>query len=79
MAYFTPPTGYCTHEQQHLAEGGVIVDGIVECPLHFGQFGIESGEALAGPVCFDLKTYPVKHENGRIYLNLYQPNSTNPT
>lgn len=66
---FHATDGYCTHEQQHLSEGFVI-DGIIECPLHMGQFDIETGEAIAGPVCFNLKKYPVKNEHGKIFLKL---------
>lgn len=61
--------GYCTHEQQHL-EDGFVVEGIIECPLHMGQFDIETGEALAGPVCVDLKTYDIKNEMGMLYLKV---------
>ena len=61
--------GYCTHEQQHLSDG-LVLDGIIECPLHMGQFDIETGEALSGPVCFHLSKYQVKNEDGKIYLNI---------
>ena len=66
---FYATDGHCTHEQQHLEEG-FIMDGIIECPLHMGQFDIETGEALAGPVCVNLETYDVKNEAGKIYLKL---------
>ena len=66
---FFATDGYCTHEKQHLADG-LIDDGIIECPLHMGQFDIETGEAIAGPVCINLKTYPVKVEKGRVFLGL---------
>lgn len=66
---FFATDGHCTHEQQHLAEGFVF-DGVIECPLHMGQFDIETGEAIAGPVCIDLKIYPVKVEEGRVYIGL---------
>jgi 3-phenylpropionate/trans-cinnamate dioxygenase ferredoxin component len=61
--------GMCTHEDQHLAEGFVMGD-IIECPLHQGQFHIPTGKALAEPVCVDLKTYPVKVDDGKLYINL---------
>ena len=66
---FHATDGFCTHEQQHL-EDGFVVDGIIECPLHMGQFDIETGEALAGPVCVDLKIYDVKNEMGILYLKV---------
>lgn len=59
--------GLCTHEQVHLADG-LVLDEIIECPMHQGQFHIPTGKAKAGPVCVNLKTYPVKVESGRVYL-----------
>lgn len=66
---FFATDGHCTHEQQHLEEG-TVTDGIIECPLHLGQFDIETGEALAGPVCIDLETFEIRNESGRLYLRL---------
>ena len=64
---FYATDGYCTHEKQHLAEG-FVMDGLIECPLHMGQFDIETGDAVAGPVCINLATYEVKLEGGKVYL-----------
>ena len=66
---FYATDGYCTHEQQHL-EDGLVMDGIIECPLHMGQFDIETGEALAGPVCINLKTYAIRVDLGNIYIKI---------
>ena len=73
FAVYNTPSGYyatdgvCTHEQAHLADG-LVIDDIIECPLHQGRFHIPSGRARSPPVCVDLKTYPVKVEDGRIYI-----------
>ncbi len=73
FAVYHTPSGYyatdgaCTHEQAHLADGLVIGD-IIECPRHQGRFHIPSGRARSPPVCIDLKTYPVKVEDGQIYV-----------
>ena len=61
--------GLCTHEQAHLADGLVMV-GIIECPKHNGRFDIRTGKARRAPVCVDLRTYPVKVENGKVMLGL---------
>ncbi|MCZ7601142.1 MAG: non-heme iron oxygenase ferredoxin subunit [Gammaproteobacteria bacterium] len=61
--------GLCTHEVQDLAEG-FVMDNIIECPLHGGQFDIRTGRALCPPVCVDLATYPVKVEDGIVYIGL---------
>ena len=59
--------GLCTHEQQHLAEG-IVIDDIIECPLHQGRFHIPTGKAKGAPVCIDLKTYPTRVDDGEVYI-----------
>lgn len=61
--------GHCSHEKVHLADG--IVDGnIIECPKHFGTFDYRSGESRALPACIDLKSYPVKIEEGTVFIKV---------
>lgn len=59
----------CTHEEESL-EDGLVIDCVIECPLHGGRFDIRTGEALSAPVSIDLKTYPVKVEGGRVFVEL---------
>lgn len=61
--------GLCTHEQVHLADGLVMGD-IIECPMHNGRFNYKTGEAMGAPVCVNLKTYPVKLEAGKVFVQL---------
>jgi 3-phenylpropionate/trans-cinnamate dioxygenase ferredoxin subunit len=61
--------GLCTHAKVHLA-GGFVMDDEIECPKHNGRFNFTTGQALGAPVCINLKTYPVKVEEGRIYLRV---------
>jgi 3-phenylpropionate/trans-cinnamate dioxygenase ferredoxin subunit len=61
--------GLCTHEHVHLA-GGLVMDHIIECPKHNGQFDYRTGEAVRPPVCVNLKTYPVRVENGNVMIDL---------
>ena len=61
--------GLCTHEQIHLS-GGLLMGTIIECPKHNGRFDIVSGAAKGAPVCVDLKTYPVKVQDGKVLLQL---------
>jgi 3-phenylpropionate/trans-cinnamate dioxygenase ferredoxin subunit len=65
---FFATDGMCTHEEQGLADG-LVIDCVIECPLHGGRFDICTGKALSAPVSVDLKTYDVKVQNGRIYVN----------
>ena len=61
--------GICSHEAVHLEEG-LVMDNEIECPMHQGIFDIKSGKALSPPACEDLKTYPVKIIEGKIYIQL---------
>ena len=66
---FYATAGKCTHANACLAEGEVV-EGHVECPLHFGLFDIRTGRAAGAPVTVDLKTYPVRVEDGVISIGL---------
>ena len=61
--------GLCTHEKVHLADG-LVMDNIIECPKHNGRFDIRSGAAKGAPVCINLKTYPVKVDAGKVFINV---------
>jgi 3-phenylpropionate/trans-cinnamate dioxygenase ferredoxin subunit len=61
--------GLCTHEQVHLADG-LVMDYVIECPKHNGQFDYRTGAAKRAPVCVNLKTYPVKVEAGRVLIQV---------
>ena len=66
---FYATDGICTHESVHLEEG-LVMDGEIECPMHQGIFNIKTGKAISPPACEDLKTYPVKVKEGKIYIQL---------
>jgi len=61
--------GLCTHEAVHLADG-LVMDGIIECPKHNGRFDYRTGVAKGAPVCINLRTYPVKVEDGKVLISL---------
>lgn len=61
--------GFCTHESVHLS-GGFVMDGIVECPKHNGRFDYRTGQAKGAPVCVNLKTYPVKVQDGLVLIGV---------
>lgn len=74
-AVYRTPSGYyatagrCTHEQAHLADG-LVLDEVIECPLHNGRFQIATGRALSPPACVNLDIYPVRVEGGQILIGL---------
>ncbi len=59
----------CTHAYASMADG-FIDDGQIECPLHGACFDIKTGKALTAPASVDLQTFPVKVENGRIFVGV---------
>lgn len=61
--------GLCSHEAVHLADG-LVMDHVIECPKHSGEFDYRTGEALRSPACKALKTYPVKVEGGQVFIAL---------
>ena len=61
--------GLCTHESVHLAEG-LVIDHVIECPKHSGEFDYRTGEATRSPACRNLKTYPAKVEGGRVFVEI---------
>ncbi|MEM6679327.1 MAG: non-heme iron oxygenase ferredoxin subunit [Pseudomonadota bacterium] len=72
-ALYNTPEGFfatalmCTHEDESL-EDGMVIDCVIECPLHGGRFDVRTGKALSAPVSVDLQTYPVKVEGGRVWV-----------
>lgn len=61
--------GICTHEKVHLAEG-LVMEGMVECPKHNATFCYRTGEARRAPACVNLKTHPVRIEDGQVFIGL---------
>ena len=66
---FFATDGLCTHEHVHLS-GGLVMDYVIECPKHNGQFDYRTGEARRAPVCINLKTYKTKVEGGRVFIEV---------
>lgn len=61
--------GLCSHEQVHL-EDGLVMDYVIECPKHNGQFDYRTGEAKRSPACVNLNTYPVKVEGDLVFIEV---------
>ena len=59
----------CTHGHARLCDG--FLDGFeIECPLHQGRFDIRNGRPLCDPVVEPVRAYPVKIDNGRVFVDL---------
>lgn len=61
--------GLCPHEKVHLCDG-LVVEATIECPKHSSIFDCRSGEVETPPACENLRTYPVKLENGRVLVDI---------
>ena len=66
---FFATDGLCTHEQVHLADG-LVMDHLIECPMHNGQFDYRTGAATRTPACEALRTYPVKVEGEDVFIDI---------
>ena len=61
--------GLCTHENVHLADG-LVMDHVIECPMHNGQFDYRTGQATRSPACVNLRTYPTKSDGADVYIDI---------
>jgi len=59
----------CTHGQARLCDG--FLDGHeIECPLHQGKFDVRSGQPTCEPVTEPVRSYPVRIDGQRVFLQL---------
>ncbi len=57
----------CTHDYGQLTGGEIEGDQVV-CPRHGAKFCIKTGEALSPPAYEAVSTFPVKMEEGKVYV-----------
>jgi naphthalene 1,2-dioxygenase system ferredoxin subunit len=59
----------CTHGHARLCDG--FLEGHeIECPLHQGKFDVRNGSPTCAPVTEALRCYPVRIQDGRVFLQL---------
>ena len=59
----------CTHGNARLCDG--FLEGHeIECPLHQGKFDIRNDKAMCAPLTEDVRTYPVKIDDNRVFVDL---------
>jgi len=68
-AEFYATSNVCTHQHAILSDGEVV-DGFIECPIHYGLFEIFSGKAQGAPVCIDLEVLPVRVDGTGILVDV---------
>lgn len=64
----------CPHRKQMALSRGMIGtqedQPKVACPFHKKTFSLDTGKCLSDDECGSLKTYPVKVEDGKIYIGI---------
>ncbi|WP_114418166.1 Rieske (2Fe-2S) protein [Marinospirillum perlucidum] len=57
----------CSHDHRGF-DGGCIEADLLICPRHGARFCLRNGKALTPPAYTDIETYPVKVEEGLIWV-----------
>ena len=58
-----------THGNALLSDG--FLEGHeIECPFHQGRFDVRDGRVTCEPATKAMKTYPIKVEEGRVFIDL---------
>ena len=57
----------CGHRNAPLSRGK-LNGYLIECPLHFAQFDVRTGELVNGPVSTAVPTYQVFVEEDTVYI-----------
>lgn len=59
----------CSHAEASLAEG-ILFGAEVECPRHGASFDLATGKALTLPASLPVPTYPVRIDDGTVFVEL---------
>lgn len=59
----------CPHQGAPLSDGSVV-EGYIECPLHYALFDIRSGAADGGVTTTSVRTYKTKVEGDEIHVEI---------
>jgi len=57
----------CGHRNAPLSRGR-LEGHLIECPLHFAQFDVRTGELVDGPVSTAIPVYDVRVDGETIYV-----------
>ncbi|HUU35037.1 MAG TPA: Rieske 2Fe-2S domain-containing protein [Vicinamibacterales bacterium] len=59
----------CPHQGGALS-AGCVVEGFIECPVHYALFDIRTGAADGAVTAKSVTTYPTRVENEEIHVDL---------
>src|SRR6201998_4865192 len=57
----------CGHRNAPLSRGTRVAH-LIECPLHFAQFDVRTGELVNGPVSTAIPVYEVRVDGETVYI-----------
>ena len=60
----------CTHQDFPLSQGKVLTGAKVKCRAHGAEFCLKTGKALCAPAFAPVETFPVKIQDGAVYLDI---------
>lgn len=60
----------CTHDRGPLGQGELVGNHEIECPRHGARFDVRTGRPTCLPAVRPVTTYPVRVENGRIFVDV---------
>lgn len=75
LAVYRLPDGFfatsdvCPHQGAALSTG-CVVEGYIECPVHYALFDIRTGAADGAVTVTAVKTYPTRVVDGEIHVDL---------
>jgi nitrite reductase/ring-hydroxylating ferredoxin subunit len=62
-------SAWCSHQKASMVHGDVEGHELM-CPVHGARFDLKTGKNLSLPAVRPVASYPVKIENGRIYVKV---------
>jgi nitrite reductase/ring-hydroxylating ferredoxin subunit len=62
-------SNYCTHLDCLLSSGKLVDDGL-GCSCHGSVFDLETGEPVYPPATEPIQVYPVREDNGEVYVGV---------
>ncbi len=62
-------SNYCSHLDCLMSSGSATEDGLL-CSCHGSVFDYDTGEPITPPATKPIRMYPVKEEDGQIYVGL---------
>lgn len=62
-------SAYCTHDGENL-DAEEVHDHQIECPRHGARFDVRTGEVTRMPAVFGIAAYPIKIENGKVFVEV---------